>query len=278
MSLLTCLDTYSLLGMDDKLRIYNSHNHEYALARQIWTDSVARIHLEAVYRLENELIRHARLVFATSREEREAFIAMYGADPAKVKLAPNGIERIGAPRGYKATRGAPIALFIEAYYPPNLEAARFIIRKLADQCPNIQFVIAGGCCGPMSERYGKQPKRNVRLLGRISHDEKLQWLARADIAINPMFRGAGVNIKTLEFLAAGLPLFSTFGIRGLHLEDRLHYIRAEKDQFADKLNHYAHRQRRLSEIAKKGQQRMREQYTWERIAASMRKEIELVLS
>lgn len=260
------------LGLDGKLRIYNSHNHEYLLADQIWENKTAREFLPSIYELEKRLVEYADLVFATSTQERQSFIAMYNIDSAKVKLAPNGIIPEDWTRNQKAFNTKPNAFFIGAEYPPNIEVVHYIIHHLADKCPNIKFIIAGGCCAP----FRGLNKSNVKLLGRITNKEKLKLFENVDIAINPMFKGAGVNLKTLEFLSAGLPLFSTqFGVRGLNLLDKKHYINAEREEFADKLNNlYFHSKDHLKEIAAYGQKYINKNYSWHKIAKNLRKEID----
>ena len=64
------------MGADHKPRIYNSHNHEYLLAEQIWKHETARIHLQAVYRREKKLVQEADLVFAISEMERNSFLSL----------------------------------------------------------------------------------------------------------------------------------------------------------------------------------------------------------
>lgn len=260
---------------DKKPRIFNSHNHEYALAKQLWKNEKAREYLPRLYEAEKRLTSHADLIFATSSAEREEFIRSYGLDPQKVKLAPNGInsDEWLPRRNRSAVR--PKALFIGAQYPPNIQAADFIIHKLADQCPHIDFIIAGGCCSS----FQIAGKRNIKLLGSVQHQEKLALFAEADIAINPVVAGAGVNIKTLEFLSAGIPLFSTlFGIRGLELVDQKHYIHAEQEDFADKLNEYAGRPKQLDRIASNGKKYINNHYSWKSIAEKIYEAIEKTLS
>ncbi|UVI28375.1 glycosyltransferase family 4 protein [Paenibacillus spongiae] len=262
------------LGLDNKPRIYNSHNHEYVLANQIWKDGTSRIYLQTVYYLEKKLIECADLVFATSEIERASFSVMYDAAPNKVKLAPNGIHPKDIIINKKTSHANPRALFIGANYPPNIEAVECIIHHLADKCPTIQFMIAGSCCKP----FKNIKKSNVHLLGKVTHKQKIKLFTDADLAINPMFKGAGVNLKTLEFLSSGIPLFSTsFGIRGLNLIDKKHYVNAEKKDFAKKLNKYSQDRKRLKAISSAGQKYINAHYTWPKIAKSMKTEIEHIL-
>ncbi|MFS0906636.1 glycosyltransferase family 4 protein [Priestia aryabhattai] len=259
------------LGFDNKPRIYNSHNHEYVLANQIWRNQKAREYLPLIYELERKLVECAKLIFVTSEIERNSFIDMYNNDPKKVKLAPNGIDPDAWLEIKESSNEKLHALFIGANYPPNIEAVGYIIHYLADKCPEIEFLIAGGCCNPFSTI--KKP--NIKLLGRVHHKQKLKLFAKTDIAVNPMFTGAGVNLKTLEFLSAGIPLFSThFGVRGLNLIDKEHYIHAEKEDFSDKINQFCHDKKFLKEMSLRGQKYINDNYTWSNIAKSIYEEIE----
>lgn len=269
------LDYDIFFNQDKKPRIFNSHNHEYALAKQIWKDEKAREYLSRLYEAEQRLSSYADLIFATSREQREDFIHSYGLDSQKVKLAPNGINTDEwLPRRKKAA-GRPKAVFIGAHYPPNIQAVKFIIDQLADKCPNMDFIIAGGCCSS----FRKHRKGNVKLLGSVRHKQKLTLFAEADIAINPVIAGSGVNIKTLEFLSAGIPLFSTVcGVRGLELVDQKHYIHAEQEDFADILNKFAGRHELLNVVAANGQKSINSRFSWKSIAGNIYDAIEETLS
>lgn len=262
-------------GKDRKLRIYNSHNHEYKLAHQIWKNNLARDYLPVLFNLEKKLVRGADLVFSTSEEEKNSLITMYNPNSSKIMVAPNGIQPSEWFPRTKSSNKKPTAFFIGADYPPNIEAVDYIINHLADSCPEIQFVVAGGCCTP----FANSSKPNVRLLGRVRHKQKLRLLAEADFAINPMFTGAGVNLKTLEFLSAGLPLFSTeFGVRGLKLIPMKHYIHPEKNNFADTLKQYTTDENVLNEVSLNGQKYINNHFSWKSITKRMQVELNKLMS
>jgi glycosyltransferase involved in cell wall biosynthesis len=262
-------------GKDDKPRIYNSHNHEYKLANQIWKNNKARSYLPVIFEKEKTLVERADLVFSTSEEEKNSLIEMYKPNPVKVRLAPNGIHPSEWLPRKKQSNEKPAAFFIGADYPPNIESVNFIIQYLADRCPKIDFVVAGGCCEP----FLKSTKDNVKLLGRIRHKHKIRLLAEADLAINPMFTGAGVNLKSLEFLSAGIPFFSTkYGVRGLDLIDMKHYIHAEQENFSDTLNQYYRNESLLKKVSVNGQKFINEKFSWSSIAKRISEEIERLMA
>ena len=54
------------------------------------------------------------------------------------------------------------------------------------------------------------------MFGVVDDFQKELLTKTSDYAINPMFSGAGTNLKILEYFAAGLPVITTeFGTRGL---------------------------------------------------------------
>lgn len=259
-------------GLDGKPRIYNSHNFESHLVAQLWSGPNADKYRRYIHRLEKKLVCKSDLVFAVCQEERCAMAAEFGIAASKIGLAPNGINLEDYPADWDPLQasGKLQAFFIGAQHPPNLDAARFICRELAAQCPDIQFVIAGDCCVGLEQGLPD----NVRLLGRISEEDKRRRLKASRIAINPMSSGAGTNLKTLEYLAAGLPLVSTkIGVRGLDLSGGEHFIAAERAEFAKVLRELVHDPARLETVAANGRRRVLTGYAWDGIVAGFEKSL-----
>lgn len=266
------LDYDAHFGHDRKPRVYNSHNYEDHLVKQLWKGAAAETYVNMVYQLEKKLVSGADLVFATSVKEKRSFIQAYGIDRSLVKLSPNGIhphhwirERVE-----KSNHSRISAFFIGSRHPPNVQAAHFIAHKLAPRCREIDFMIAGDC----SKAIKRHSATNVFLHGRVDQTRQKELFANADIAINPMFAGAGTNLKTLEFLSAGLPLLSTnVGVRGLRVIDGQHYTEADKDNFADKLMEMVRDREELERIAENGRNYINANFSWKSIAEHVRNEL-----
>ncbi|MBI5453467.1 MAG: glycosyltransferase family 4 protein [Deltaproteobacteria bacterium] len=61
---------------------------------------------------------------------------------------------------------------------------------------------------------------NVRLFGVVDEDTRKMIYKASDMALNPMSKGSGTNIKMLDYMAAGLPVISTrLGTRGIDVID-----------------------------------------------------------
>ncbi len=262
---------YDLLwGFDDKPRVYNSHNVEHSLLKQLYHGEKSDMYLEYIFGLERKATTESDLVFATSSEEKRSFIDLYGAKEDKIALAPNGIDPQEAVPVEKRDRKS--ALFIGSQHPPNAEAVAFIIQEVAPKCPGIDFLIAGSC----GDSFRNRPlDKNVRLLGKIDDNTKRDLLASAAIALAPMFLGAGTNLKTLEYLSFGIPLVSTdVGMRGLDFQDGEHFIRADRKDFADKVQKLIADKGLRERISQAGRRQVTQNYSWEGIANSVKEEID----
>ncbi|MCL4479028.1 MAG: glycosyltransferase [Deltaproteobacteria bacterium] len=263
-------------GVDKKPRIYNSYNCESNLVRQMWKGNYAEEFISFIERLERRLAANADIIFTVSDEEKEKFSADFNINPDKIALAPNGID----PNDFRFFRKAisnkrKTALFIGSWHPPNIEAAEFIANTLTPMCPEIDFIIAGA----VGDHIKGIKLRNVKLLGKVDNAVKQRLFETADIAINPMFSGAGTNLKTLEYLAAGLPLLSTnMGIRGLNLKDGVHFILAEKNNFADRLKRLAANPVEAEKLSSIGKQYIIQNYSWKNIVENAREQIEKMLT
>lgn len=211
--------------------IYDSHNVEGFLRAQLLNEAVeaeAQL-LREVVDAELELCKRADLVLACSQEDLLRFNRIYHVPGSKLRVVPNGVmafshhpsssdERKLARESVDVPASALVAFFIGSAYMPNVEAARFIANTLAPSIPGVLFVIGGGVGARI---HSGRP--NVRITGVLSDDQRKQWLAASDIAINPMFSGSGTNIKMFDFMAMGLPVIATqIGARGIECGGRTH--------------------------------------------------------
>ena len=257
-----------------QLIVYDSHNVEGILRMELLDDgSVGTEIVREVVRTEYELCHFAHLVLACSEEDRDGFVRMYDLSHDRIRLFPNGTftQRIrpATPREKSEARksfaldASPVVLFIGSNYAPNVEAANFIVDRLAAAVPEVMFVIAGSVRDGLSTR---QLPFNVRLPGLIYEAAKLQWLHASDIAINPMFGGSGTNIKMIDYMAAGLPIVSTpMGARGLGAEKRF-LLQAEADAFAECIRSVAQSAKLASRLGRAAQTEATKHFSWEEIS------------
>jgi glycosyltransferase involved in cell wall biosynthesis len=201
--------------------VYDAHNVEYVLKQAVLKPGrLSRWMLERVQALEAEVVRAADLVLACTDLDARQLVALSGVPREKILLGtralvrPVAAERAAAAR--LAGKAGRTAIFVGSNHPPNNETARWIAEELGPRCPQWQFRVVGYCCHHAGE---KSRSANVAFVGPV--ESLADELAAADVALNPIIAGSGINMKVIEYLQFGLPVLSTaFGARGFdHLPD-----------------------------------------------------------
>lgn len=212
---------------------YEAHNVETAIKRAILGDALVaerettrRAAEEALRRVdaaEARACRESQRLLVCAEQDLNAFAERYAIPREKGRVVPNCADLEALPfidmatrRRWQARLGQhrPVALFLGSWHGPNLEAAAFVVERLAPAHPGVAFYLAGSLCdhGDFQRPLGP----NVRALGRVSERELRVLLASVDVALNPMQRGSGSNLKMLDYTASGVPVLTTpFGNRGL---------------------------------------------------------------
>ena len=107
---------------------------------------------------------------------------------------------------------APRAVFVASANEINVDAANTFITgvlpRVRAAIAGFELLLAGDVCNGALDAAG------VRKLGRV--DSIANAYAQGALAVNPVRMGTGLNIKTMECLALGMPLVATAsGSRGL---------------------------------------------------------------
>ena len=95
----------------------------------------------------------------------------------------------------------------------NIEIVIDALNQIGDRLPaGVVFKVLGD--GPHLEHfkeYAKDCKVRVDFLGRLPYPEMTAYLTKADIAVNPIAKGAAQSIinKHADYAAAGLPVVNT---------------------------------------------------------------------
>ena len=257
-------------SLDNKPRVYNAHNCETQLYRQLHGGDKSQPIHEIVRHAELRMLEVSDLVFYCNQDDLTAFREMAPDAKFDAVYVPNGMTPMAAQtHAAKFAVGAFTAVFMGSGHPPNVHAAEFIVHTLAPQLPEITFDIIGSCL-----QEGRYPS-NVRRHGVISEELKKQLLSSASLALNPMEAGSGSNVKVLDYLAYGLPVLSTsFGMRGIQAGAGKGYLEATLEQFADTIRSAASEPESLACVATAGKALALARYTWEAIALTAAKSLE----
>ncbi len=107
----------------------------------------------------------------------------------------------------------------------NVDAASFavneILPRVAAEVPQYEFHLAGAACEKLPQRIAHEAR--VRLGGFVP--DLPAFLARMQIALLPLRLGAGIKVKVLEAMAAGLAVVTTsVGAEGIEAQDGVHFL------------------------------------------------------
>jgi glycosyltransferase involved in cell wall biosynthesis len=173
-------------------------------------------------RYEPALCRKFDRVYVVSDEDRklltsegcgnEPALFRYGVDSDLLDIPP------------KRGTGFEILFFGSFMHPPNVDAARWLVKSILPairaQVPDARLTLAGGEAAAV-EGLGREPGVTVR--GWV--EDLKSCLRAADVCVVPLRLGGGVKLKTLEMMASGKPVVTTrVGCEGIHAEPGVHVL------------------------------------------------------
>src|SRR5208282_2175513 len=209
-----------------------THNVEAARIRSGGNRGVlGRLWSAWIDALERRAVLDADLVLAVSPEDRDEFARLYGVDPEKIAVIPNGADVDLYHPADEATRSAlrrrlklpagPIVIFPAIHRKtPILEALKWV-RLAAARLPEVTFLITGGVTS--------RPRVEGNLLFTGYVKDFASHLRSADCLLCPIDRGGGTKIKLLESAAAGLPIVAfAESVHGTKFRSGEHLLVADK--------------------------------------------------
>ena len=217
--------------------VYSSQNNETALKQRLleWHPLKAEL-LSEVERIERLAVEHSAATIAVSQEDAESLVkGKRAAGPvivvrngAALPAAGEAVDRAKHDLGSRI--GDQAVVFLGSAHMPNVDAARFIVDRLAPALPNVRFHLMGSVCSSLP----KAPT-NVHLWGVVDEVTKSAVMQSCALALNPMQSGSGSNVKLADYLGNGLFVVTTdFGQRGYPASVQPHVkIVAADDGFAD---------------------------------------------
>jgi glycosyltransferase involved in cell wall biosynthesis len=179
-----------------------------------------------------------------------------------VTVYPNALPWIGTPE----RSGEEAIIFTgNLEYAPNVTAicwfSRHVWPWLSRWRPGLVWRIVGK--NPHGIRHCIKWDRGIELIGPV--ENAITEIARAQVAVVPVFAGSGTRFKIIEAWAAGTPVVSTtIGAEGLGAENRRNIVIADsardmKDNIAALLNSPELR----AELSAEGRRMYDERFTWQ---------------
>jgi glycosyltransferase involved in cell wall biosynthesis len=252
------------------LRIHNDEFHYFRALSKGNVGYKAKLFylLESLkFRIHSSRIRKAcHALWFISDFERAAHVAKYPLDDAKSfflapHVAPASIKpfsAIGNQVLFVGTLTIPhnadaISWYIECIHPllKEVEGYKLIVagHTGAQSIPNLQRVIAG--------------HENITLIQNPTDLSSLY--EESAVFVNPVLRGAGLKLKTIHALQAGVPVVTTsIGMEGTGLRNNEHVLVANTAQeFADSLRRLLAEHESARSLVTRAQEFLKENYNAE---------------
>lgn len=217
---------------------------------------------------ESYTARRMSHVFVCSTHDREQFMALYGIEPARITVAPNGVNVPPRPAKRTPAAGQPLTLFFmgKLDYQPNREALEFldavVMPALEQQGPGrFRLIVTGG---PAPTRPFHPA---ITFLGVLTTQELQRALGGADICLAPIFSGSGTRLKIIEFLAAAKPVVATpKGAEGLGCVSGEHLLLADPADFAPAILRLADDRDLRMRLGESGWEMVKREFDWANVA------------
>jgi glycosyltransferase involved in cell wall biosynthesis len=204
------------------LKVIDTHDR-FANRHQLYLDAGSRAGWFSTSEADEVAgLTRADYVIAIQESEAEHFRSILPKQ-TRVETIGHILQTPGVPH-FSQT---PAAAMLASANTINVDAANYfadsVLPLVRREIADFEFVIAGEVGNALADRPG------LRKLGRVPHAATAY--ENAAIAVNPVRMGTGLNIKTVECLALGLPLIATSsGSRGLPAFADGAYVSVPNDQ------------------------------------------------
>ena len=253
--------------------VVNVHSSVYGTCRQQLETRTAeqplrdRLNLPLLYRYEQRYCSKFSAIVATTKEDRQQ---LQDFNPqAQFEVIANGVDFDKFP--YKTSDpGGHRLIFIGAMDNlANIDAARYLSLEIfpqVQQCyPDATLALVGARPVPQVSELSALP--GIEVTGQVP--SMAEYLHQATVCVIPMRTGFGIKNKTLEAMAAGVPVVaSDRGLEGLAVDgpnDPHRALRAntvaEYVETISRLFEHPHLREQLSQ---NGRLLIETEYTWER--------------
>lgn len=191
----------------------------HTLARVTGRDRPGEMTEEVRATVEDEILRCADVILASTTTEAAQLHTLYGADPERVEILPPGVDhRLFTPgdRGLARARlghpGERVLLFVGRIQP--LKGLELAVQCLAEVEGDAVLWVVGGPSGPegpaelaraMDRARELGVAGRIRLLPPVPHSRLADYYRAADVVLVPS-RSESFGLVALEAAACGTPV------------------------------------------------------------------------
>jgi len=203
----------------------------------------------------------------TTEDDRQQFHKLL--PQATIQVIPNGVDLELFPYR-QADPGGNSLIFVGTMDAEhNVEAVRFfalqVLPLLQQRYPEVTFTIAGA--KPIKQVLELSQRAGVIVTGSIP--SIAEYLHQTTVCVVPLQTGLGIKNKTLEAMAAGIPVVgSDRGLEGLIVDGAntpLRALRANQvEEYIEAISRLFDNPKLRSRLSRNGRSLVEHEYTWEK--------------
>jgi glycosyltransferase involved in cell wall biosynthesis len=257
----------------ERLRtVVNIHSSVYGTCRnQLETGTSEnnlrdQLNLPLLRRYEEQYCSKFSGIVVTTEDDRRQIREF--APKAAISVIPNGVDFKLFPRRISDPGGQRLVFIGAMDNRPNIDAVRFfsleVFPKVRERHPETTLELVGA--KPVAEVLELQEQPGISVTGRVP--SIVDYLHKATVCVVPMRTGFGIKNKTLEAMAAGVPVVSSDrGLEGLEVDGGvpLRALRAnEPTEYVYAISRLFEDRKLRKQLSENGRALIESEYTWER--------------
>lgn len=178
--------------------------------RQAEKNYILGIEAAKLFQYERNLYSAAKEIWVLSQKDRDILTSLFAIAETKILVNPPKINKFFSQiKRHPAKIEHKSLLFWAAMDRPENEQAilNFVnkcFRYLLEKDPNFKLYIVGA---KPSAKVSGLASQQIIVTGFV--EDPTPYFEQVQIGIVPLLEGAGIKLKTLEMLAAGLPVIAT---------------------------------------------------------------------
>ncbi|WP_341529222.1 glycosyltransferase family 4 protein [Nostoc sp. UHCC 0302] len=252
--------------------IVNVHSSVYGTCRNQLATGISentlrdKISLPLLRRYEQNYCSKFSAIVVTTEEDK---IQLQEFNPnSEITVIPNGVDLVSFSNRTNDPGGHRLIFIGAMDNLANIDAVCFfsnqVLPEIQKYYPDTTFDIVGS--RPVAEVLALKEKPGINVTGRVA--SMVEYLHKATICVVPMRTGFGIKNKTLEAMAAGIPVVaSDRGLEGLAVDDADGTLRAlranEPAEYVTAISQLFDNPQIRLELSRNGRQLIERYFTWD---------------
>lgn len=242
-----------------------TRNHlEMGASAHPWRD---RLYLPLLKRYEQRYCDKFTQIVVTTEDDRQELLNL--SPGAQIQVIPNGVDLSLFPYRTHDPHNHTLIYVGAMDASHNIDAAKFfaleVMPSLRQQYPKATFRIVGARPTPEVQALATQP--GIIVTGQVA--SMVEELHQASICVVPLRTGFGIKNKTLEAMAAGVPVVgSDRGLEGLEVDGAtLRALRANTvEEYIRSISRLFEDAQLRATLSAAGRSMVEQSFSWERAA------------